>query len=55
MLTFGRRFKGNTVVDIAPRQDTGGYPIFLRDRYKNDKAPLKKKMHYVSDKQIAIW
>ncbi len=44
------QFKGNTVVDIAPRmhKDQGDYPIFLRDEFKATKAPIKKVTRYVS-------
>ena len=42
-------FKGNTVVDISPREtNPTAYPIYLRDHYKRDKAPMKKVTHYVS-------
>jgi len=42
-------FKGNTVVDISPR-DTNptGYPVYLRDHYQSDRAPMKKTEQYVS-------
>jgi hypothetical protein len=42
-------FKGNTVVDVSPR-DTNptGYPIYLRDHYQQNKAPMKKVEQYVS-------
>ena len=41
------RFKGNTLVDISPREENPGYPIYLRDHYKQDKAPTKKVTRYV--------
>ncbi len=47
--TYAGKFKGNTLVDISPRDDSpGSYPIFLRDHYKQDKAPMKKVTRYVA-------
>ena len=44
------RFKGNTVVDIAPRDTLAtAYPIYLREQYKKDAAPLKQVQRYASD------
>ena len=42
-------FKGNTLVDIYPR-DTNptGYPIYLRDHYRADRAPMKETERYVA-------
>ncbi len=45
-------FKGNTVVDVSPREHTGGYPIYLRDSMKADKAPMKKVTRYVAPRLI---
>jgi hypothetical protein len=39
--------QGNTLVDISPREE-GDYPIYLRDHYKQEKAPMKKVTRYVS-------
>ena len=47
-------FKGNTLVDISPREEGAGYPIYLRDHYKQVQAPLKKVTRYVSPGIIAI-
>jgi len=41
-------FKGNTLVDIFPHDEGNGYPIYLREHYKKDKAPMKKVTRYVS-------
>ena len=41
-------FKGNTLVDITPRDERPGYPIYRRDQYLRDKAPLTRKHCYVS-------
>jgi hypothetical protein len=46
-------FKGNTVVDISPREElAAAYPIYLRDDYKKDSAPMTKKTRYVADEVI---
>jgi len=46
-------FKGNTLVDISPR-DTNptGYPIYQRDHYWQDNAPMREKARYVSNVNI---
>ena len=41
-------FKGNTVVDVSPREHTGGYPLYVRDNMKANNAPMKKVTRYVS-------
>jgi hypothetical protein len=42
-------FRGNTVVDISPRQESPhGYPIYLRERYREPAAPMKRATRYVS-------
>ncbi|OGO36257.1 MAG: hypothetical protein A2147_11540 [Chloroflexi bacterium RBG_16_57_8] len=47
-------FKGNTVVDLSPRNkliaenEASVYPIYRRDYLKADKAPMKKVTRYVS-------
>ena len=42
-------FKGNTVVDIAPRDENPtAYPLYLRDHYKQNTAPMKNVTRYVS-------
>ncbi len=47
--TYTCHFKGNTLIDISPRDDNPtGYPIYLRDHYKETTAPMKSKVRYVS-------
>lgn len=41
--------KGNTLIDISPREKDEFYPIFLRDEYKQNKAPMKKVKRFVAD------
>jgi hypothetical protein len=41
--------KGNTLVDISPRATGVGYPIYLREHYQSDRAPVKEVTRYVSD------
>jgi hypothetical protein len=51
--TYTAQLKGSTVVDLAPRQvDPESYPIYLRDDYKKDTAPMKKVSRYVSQTLI---
>lgn len=45
---FTCRFKGNTLIDINPRGTEPGYPIYVREQYKKDKAPMKRVERYVS-------
>jgi hypothetical protein len=49
-------FKGNTLVDVSPRggrellvsPDQQPYPIYQRDRYRGNRAPMKKVTRYVA-------
>ena len=49
-------FKGNTLVDIAPRDGRKHlsrpkqepYPIYLRDHYRADRAPMRRATRYVA-------
>jgi len=52
--TYKIDFRGNTVVDISPRNDSPYvYPIYLRDHMKTaKKAPMKTKTRFVPDKVI---
>ena len=45
-------FRGNTLVDISPRVQGKGYPLFLRDELKADKAPMRKVKRYVAPKRV---
>ncbi len=44
--------KGNTVVEIDPKGKL--HPLYLRDRYKQGKAPLKKVTRFVY-KETLLW
>jgi len=54
--TYEIAFRGNTVVDISPRNESPGvYPMYLRDHMKAAKmAPMKTVQRYVAPK-IAQW
>jgi len=41
------RFRGNTLVDISPRDQGPGYPLYVRDRLKSGKAPVTQVTRYV--------
>ena len=43
------RFRGNTLVEISPRDDKStAYPLYLRDHYGADRAPMKTVERYVA-------
>ena len=44
--------KGNTVIDIDPEGKIN--PIYQRDSYKQDKAPIRKVTRFVSEETL-IW
>ena len=48
------RFRGNDLVDIGPRESGLGYPLYQRERYKQNTAPMKKVTRYVAPKTIDI-
>ncbi|MBM4028755.1 MAG: hypothetical protein FJ280_25680, partial [Planctomycetes bacterium] len=67
--TYTCVFKGNTLVDISPRDDRSriqvmtlddgasyplqvGFPLYRRDHYKTDKAPLKTVERYVAPRVV---
>jgi hypothetical protein len=53
--TYAITFRGNTVVDITPRdQSPSAYPMYLRDSMKVDRAPMKTVERCVTAK-IAKW
>jgi hypothetical protein len=47
------RFRGNTLVEIGPRDQGPGYPLYLRDHLKSDRAPLTKVVRYVPSRLLA--
>jgi len=47
-------FKGNTLVDIAPRVERPDYPIYMREHYRQNQVPVAARSHYVSA-GIAWW
>ena len=51
---YACRFRGKTLVDIQPRITMPGYPIYMRDHYRQDKAPLETKTRYVASRTI-VW
>ena len=44
--------KGNTVVDISPEGTI--YPLYQRDHYMQDKAPVKRVNRFVS-REAVLW
>jgi hypothetical protein len=49
---YTAEFRGNTLVDISPRDLGLHYPIYLRDQLKQDRAPMKKVALYVAPMSI---
>ena len=47
-------FRGNTLVDIAPRVQGKGYPLFLREEMKATKAPMTTVKRTIAPK-LASW
>jgi hypothetical protein len=45
---FTFTLRGNTVVDVAPREDTDEYRLYERDFMKKDKAPLHAVTRFVT-------
>ena len=50
--TYRCAFRGNTLVDISPRDDAVGYPIYRRAYYNRDEAPLVEARRYATDLRI---
>jgi hypothetical protein len=44
--------KGNTVVEISPRGE--GCPLYERERFKQDKAPMRKTTRFVAEESV-LW
>ncbi len=54
--TYTCTFRGSTLVDISPRDDSPtSYPLYLREHMRKDKAPMRKKTRFVSEKKILKW
>ncbi|MBU4286270.1 MAG: hypothetical protein KKD76_05115, partial [Verrucomicrobia bacterium] len=54
--TYKCTFRGSTLVDISPRDDLPtSYPIYLREHMRKDKAPMRKTIRFVPDKNILKW
>ena len=53
--TYTLTFKGNTLVDVSPRDDRGRYAIYQRDALKQAQAPTREVTRYVSPVSIKWW
>lgn len=42
------RFRGNTLVEITPRDPGPGYPLYLREEMKATNAPMKRVSRFIS-------
>ena len=45
---FTCKFKGNTLVEISPRPDRPGYPLYKRNYLRSNKAKMKKVRRFIS-------
>jgi len=54
-IVYTLRFRGNTLVDVSPREDAGYYPIYQRDHYKQAQAPEREVTRYVAPRLIKWW
>ncbi|MBI2843358.1 MAG: hypothetical protein HYX78_08155 [Armatimonadetes bacterium] len=51
--TYTLKFRGNTVIDVSPRNDTSHwYPLYQRMYIARKKAPMVRKRLYLTDKRI---
>jgi hypothetical protein len=53
--TYTLFFRGNTLVDVSPRNDQGYYPIYQRDGLKRAKAPMREVTSYAAPVLIKWW
>jgi len=53
--TYTLTFRGNTLVDVSPRDDRGYYAIYQRDALKQAKAPTREATRYVPPHSIKWW
>jgi hypothetical protein len=49
---YTMRFRGNTLVDIAPRDTSLGFPLYRREAQRKDKAPMKKTTLFSPNKTL---
>ena len=47
-------FRGNTLVDIHPRQEGLGYPLYRRERFRQTAAPMVEVTRSVPGKLIRL-
>ncbi|MBZ5563624.1 MAG: hypothetical protein LAP13_14540 [Acidobacteriia bacterium] len=50
---YACRFRGNTLVEISPRVSMPSYPLYLRDHFRQARAPLTTKPRYVASRKIS--
>jgi len=54
-LPYTLTFRGNTLVDVSPREDRGFYPIYQRDPCKQTIAPMREVTRFVAPRLIKWW
>jgi len=54
--TYRCTFRGSTLVDISPRDDSPtSYPLYLRDHLRAEQAPMKTVTRFVADRNLLHW
>ncbi|MBI2844081.1 MAG: glycoside hydrolase family 127 protein [Armatimonadetes bacterium] len=51
-VNYTLRLRGNTVVNVSPRNNTPWYPTYRRENLLRTTAPMVRKMRYVLDRHI---
>ena len=51
---FTLHFRGNDLVDIHPREEGLGYPLYRRERYQQGSAPTKTVQRFVAAQVVDI-
>jgi len=54
--TYTCVFRGSTLVDISPRDDSvTAYPLYVRDHLRRERAPEKETRRFVPDRIVSQW
>jgi hypothetical protein len=54
--TYTCTFRGSTLVDLSPRDETPtSYPLYLRNHLRGKEAPRKEVTRFVADRVVTDW
>jgi hypothetical protein len=54
--TYRCTFRGGTLVDISPRDDSPtSYPLYLREHTRRDQAPVRTVTRFVATRRLGQW